>query len=243
MAATFGRWPRIGVLVAGLLLLAGMRGPRPRTRRRTRSASRVAEAQHGDHRGRPDGQAARAGQGQGEGEEGRRRGGQDDEGGEGQGREAVQLQRHADPRPGRATSSSDYDTAEKFYEHQIELATKVKSGTKMLQAYENLIDLYFDAKRYDDAVDTCEKVMDMTGPKEVEDAKPFILERLIQAKARQGKIEEALNDHQEADRRRPAAAWYFLQTQGLGRSARTGRSTTPSRPTPKCSTSSTRRRT
>lgn len=107
----------------------------------------------------------------------------------------------------------EYDTAEKFYEHLIELANKVKSGPKILQAYDNIIDLYFEAKRYADAIDTCEKVMDMVGPKEVDDAKPFILERLIQAKARSGKIDEAMNITKGLIERTDGS-WYFVQLKG-----------------------------
>jgi tetratricopeptide (TPR) repeat protein len=107
----------------------------------------------------------------------------------------------------------DYDTAEKFYELQVELATKVKSGPKMLVAYENLLDLYFDTKRYADAVETCERIVDLRGPKELEDAKPFIIERLIQAKAKQGKTEEALN-MTKGLLELTNNAWYFLQLKG-----------------------------
>ncbi len=107
----------------------------------------------------------------------------------------------------------DYDTAEKFYDHQIELATKVKSGPKMLAAYENLLDMYFDAKRYSDVVETCEKIVDLRGPKELEDAKPFVLERLIQAKAKQGKFDEAMN-MTKGLLELTDNAWYFLQLKG-----------------------------
>jgi tetratricopeptide (TPR) repeat protein len=107
----------------------------------------------------------------------------------------------------------EYDIAEKFYEQQVELATKVKSGPKMLVAYENLLDLYFETKRYADAVETCEKIVDMRGPKELEDAKPFIIERLIQAKAKQGKIDEALN-MTKGLLELTDNAWYFLQLKG-----------------------------
>jgi len=103
--------------------------------------------------------------------------------------------------------------AERFYEHQVELATKLKSGAKILSGYEGLIDLNWELKRYDQVVDVCERLVDMKGPMEVENAKPFIIERLVQAKAKQGKIDEALtmtkglleltND-----------AWYFLQLKG-----------------------------
>ena len=78
----------------------------------------------------------------------------------------------------------EYDVAEKFYEHQIELATKVKNGKKIVEAYDGLITLYSDAKRYAEAVETCEKVLDMAGPKEVVDEQPFILAQMIQIKAR-----------------------------------------------------------
>jgi tetratricopeptide (TPR) repeat protein len=86
-----------------------------------------------------------------------------------------------------------YDTAEKFYERQLEMANTVESGPKIVAAYEGLVDLYFDAKRYADVIDTCEKVVELKGPKEVEDFQPYAFERLIQAKAKQGKIDEALN--------------------------------------------------
>ena len=55
--------------------------------------------------------------------------------------------------------------------------------------------------------------MDLSGPKEVENAKPFILERLIQAKARQGKTDEAMNIAKRLIAE-TGGSWYFLQTQG-----------------------------
>lgn len=107
----------------------------------------------------------------------------------------------------------DYDAAEKFYEHQIELATAVKSGPKMLAGYDGLIEMYFDAKRYNDVVEVCEKVVDLAGPKEVEEAKPFVLEKLIQAKAKQGKIDEAMNMAKGLIELTDSS-WYFLQLKG-----------------------------
>ena len=107
----------------------------------------------------------------------------------------------------------DHPTAEKFYEKLVEQATKLKSGPKILQAYDNLIDLYFDAKRYNDAIDVCEKVMDMTEPAEVVDAQPFVLERMIQAKARSGKTDEAMNIVKGLVAR-SGGSWYFLRLRG-----------------------------
>jgi tetratricopeptide (TPR) repeat protein len=107
----------------------------------------------------------------------------------------------------------DYDAAERFYEHLVKLATDIKSGPKMLSAYEGLIDMYFDAKRYNDVIRVCEEVVDLTAPKEVVDAQPFVLERLIQAKAKQGNTDEALNMAKgliEVTN----GSWYFLQLKG-----------------------------
>jgi tetratricopeptide (TPR) repeat protein len=108
-----------------------------------------------------------------------------------------------------------FDIAERFYEHQLDLATKVKDGMKIVSAYEGLIEVYWDAKRYADVIDTCEKVVEATAPKEVENYKPFALERLIQAKAKQGKFDEAMTltkNLLELDD--GALAWYFLQLKG-----------------------------
>jgi tetratricopeptide (TPR) repeat protein len=111
----------------------------------------------------------------------------------------------------------DYDAADRFYDLQLDLATKVKSGSKMMLAYEGMISLYFDAKRYADVVDLCEKVMDslMTAPKDVQDSEVVFLESLVQAKAKQGKADEALRIAQGLVEATPAAEqWYFLRLKG-----------------------------
>jgi len=86
----------------------------------------------------------------------------------------------------------DYETSEYFLTQCTEAATKLESGDKLLQSFDGLIDLYWDAKRFEDVVDTCEKFVELKGPMEVDQAKPFVLERLVQAKARQGKTDEAM---------------------------------------------------
>jgi tetratricopeptide (TPR) repeat protein len=109
--------------------------------------------------------------------------------------------------------TKEYDTAEPFYKSMVEIATKLKSGSKMVEAHEGLIDLYFDTKKYGKAVDVCEKFVDTLGPDEVEEAKPFVLERLAQAKAKMEKFDEALRLADlliEAD----GGGWYFRQTKG-----------------------------
>jgi tetratricopeptide (TPR) repeat protein len=211
MAAAFGRWPRIGVLVAGLVLVVGAPAGRAddkenplRAELLKLNAATTEDVQNAKFRAlikdREKAKKAVA--------------------------EAAKMMKEAkdkDEKPFNYNGTlilartahivKSYDIAEKFYEHQVELATKVKSGPKILSAYEGLIDLYIDTKRYDDAIDTCEKVVDMREPKEVDDAKPFILEKLIQAKARQGKIDEAMNLTKGLIELSDGG-WYFLQLKG-----------------------------
>ncbi|MDB5313903.1 MAG: Tetratricopeptide repeat protein [Gemmataceae bacterium] len=107
----------------------------------------------------------------------------------------------------------DYKAAEYFYEHGAEAATKLESGEKMIQAYEGLIDTYWDQKRFDDVIDVCEKFVELKGPDEVDKAKPFVLERLVQAKARQGKTDEAVRIT-EGLIQLTEGNWYFVQLKG-----------------------------
>jgi len=109
--------------------------------------------------------------------------------------------------------NKQYDVAEPFYEYLVDSATKLKSGSKIVTAYEGLIDMYWDNKKYALAAEACEKFVDLLGPDEVEQAKPFILERLAQAKAKQEKFDEAMRLADllvEADK----GGWYFLQLKG-----------------------------
>jgi tetratricopeptide (TPR) repeat protein len=106
-----------------------------------------------------------------------------------------------------------YDAAEAFLKHEVDLATKLKSGPKMRQAHLGLIGLYFETKRYDVAAEAAENAVDLRGPMEYENAKPFLLERLVQAKAKQGKIDDALN-MTKGLLELTDGAWYFLQLKG-----------------------------
>jgi tetratricopeptide (TPR) repeat protein len=112
-----------------------------------------------------------------------------------------------------ASRLKEYTAAEKFFEQQMEQASKLKSGKKIVNAHLNLIDLYFDTKRYNDAIETCEKFMDLTEPEEVENAQPFILGQLVLAKARSGKTDEAMNIAKGLIAK-TGGSWFFLQIRG-----------------------------
>jgi tetratricopeptide (TPR) repeat protein len=107
-----------------------------------------------------------------------------------------------------------FDIAETFYKHQLDLATKVNSGTKIVNAYDGLIELYWDSKRYVDVIEKCEEVVEAKSPKELQSFQPFALELLIKAKAKQGKIDEALTLTKGLIVLDEDTAWYFLELRG-----------------------------
>ena len=111
----------------------------------------------------------------------------------------------------------DYGAAETFYDDAIEAATKLNSGQKLLNAYDGLIDMHWDAKKYTAMVEAVERFMDLKGHKEVDDVKLFMLERLVQAKARLGQFDEALKITagliQAGEEN--GSGWYFMQLKGM----------------------------
>lgn len=107
----------------------------------------------------------------------------------------------------------EYKAAEYFLKDCVEAAGKVESGPKLVQAYDGLIDLYMDQKRFADAVAACEQFVELAGPADVDRAKPFVLERLVQAKARLGQTDDALKVA-EGLVQLDEGGWYFVQLKG-----------------------------
>jgi tetratricopeptide (TPR) repeat protein len=94
-----------------------------------------------------------------------------------------------------AQAQKDTDKALVFYKAAAHDATKLGSAAKIAEVFEGMIDVYSGAKKYDEAIQACRdfldlKVDDPDSP--VERYKPFILEKLVFALARKGKVDEAL---------------------------------------------------
>lgn len=106
-----------------------------------------------------------------------------------------------------------YEPAELFYEVAVNLATKAKNGEDMANAYEGWWTLYWDQKKYDTAEDVARKALDAKGGKKFENFKPLVLEKLVQAKAKQGETDEALR-MAEGLVQLDKGGWYFLQLKG-----------------------------
>jgi tetratricopeptide (TPR) repeat protein len=110
--------------------------------------------------------------------------------------------------------NKQYAAAEPFYEYLIESSTKLKSGTKMVTAYEGLIDLYLENKKYSQAAEVCEKFLDLVEPEEVRKAQTLIYEQLAKVRAKEEKFDEALRIADQLIGASDELAFYFLQTKG-----------------------------
>lgn len=109
----------------------------------------------------------------------------------------------------------DFDTCETLYRYCADEATKLHSGQKMVQSFGGLIDLYYDHKKYDKAVKLCKEFMDIGGNETVARLKPAVLERMIQALARQGKYDDALKRVEELVKiEEEEKGWWALQLKG-----------------------------
>jgi len=107
----------------------------------------------------------------------------------------------------------EYDAAETFYKSAVATSTARKEGLRHVQAYEGLLDVYWDQKEFSKVEEVAQRFIEIRGADEVEQAKPFILEQIVKAKAKQGNSAEAL---QMADNliKLDDGGWYFLQLKG-----------------------------
>ena len=86
----------------------------------------------------------------------------------------------------------DYPTAELFYKFTADTSTKLSSGSKMIPAYNGLINVYNAQKKYAEVEEVAKKVIDINAGREFELAKPVYMEKLVQATAKKGDTDEAL---------------------------------------------------
>jgi tetratricopeptide (TPR) repeat protein len=113
-----------------------------------------------------------------------------------------------------AFASKDFDDSLAFYKICADQAVKLRSGQKLVDVYDGLITLFLDNKKYDEAVKACQEFLDLKGGGQaVDQVKPFVMEQMILALARQGKTDEALkltDKLVELDE----GGWYFLRLKG-----------------------------
>ncbi len=112
-----------------------------------------------------------------------------------------------------AYATKDYEHSLTLYKLCAEQAMKLRSGQKLVDVYDGLISLFMDNKKFDDAVKACQEFLEIKGDRTVERVKPFVMEQMIIALARQNKYDDALKLTDkliEADE----GGWYFLRLKG-----------------------------
>jgi tetratricopeptide (TPR) repeat protein len=112
-----------------------------------------------------------------------------------------------------AHAVKNFEAAQVFYKLAAEDAAKVQSASKIIQVYDGLIDLFYENKKFDDAIKACREFLEIDSPDRsgaINRVKPFVMERMIQSLAKKGKIDEALKLTDElidAD----GDGWYFVR--------------------------------
>lgn len=110
-----------------------------------------------------------------------------------------------------AHNTKQYEAAEAFYKFCDETAAKVENPTRMAQAFEALIDLYWDQKKFDAVTEVVERLLATDGGKELEPAKMYGVEKMIQGKARGGDADAALKLIDQVYKK----GWYSLQLKAF----------------------------
>jgi tetratricopeptide (TPR) repeat protein len=112
-----------------------------------------------------------------------------------------------------AQAFKETDTALAFYRHCAQEATKLGSASKIVDVFDGMIDLYSGSKKYNEAIEACKEFLDIP----VEDLdnpinqyKPFILEKLVLATARKGKVDDALKQTEDLIEK-DKGGWYFVR--------------------------------
>ncbi len=115
-----------------------------------------------------------------------------------------------------AQNLKDYKTAEAFYTFCKANALKLGSGKKLAQAYDGLVDIHWDQKKFAEVEELCAEILNSEdGGKDMNEAKAFAIERMIQSKARRGDYDEALNMAEAVIKLdKGGGGWYALQLKG-----------------------------
>ena len=91
-----------------------------------------------------------------------------------------------------AQNQKEYGPAETFYEWCLDHALKLQSADKIVQTYYALLDTLWDQKKFAAAEELTQKLLDADDGDKIDDYKPGLLEKLVQAKAKQGDTDAAL---------------------------------------------------
>ncbi len=114
-----------------------------------------------------------------------------------------------------AQELKDVESAETLYRVCTTQAGKLQSGQKLAESFGGMIDLYYDNKLFDKTEKLCKEFLDLSGNETVERLKEAVFERMIQAIARQGKVDRALElVEKKVVEEEEDGGWWYLQLKG-----------------------------
>jgi len=109
----------------------------------------------------------------------------------------------------------EIETAEQFYRLAVTEALKLQSGQEAGQMLGGLIDLYFENHKYDETASVCQELLGIQGSESIDRLKPIVVERMIEALALEGKVNQAMK---LADKlvaaEEQTGGWWFLRIKG-----------------------------
>jgi tetratricopeptide (TPR) repeat protein len=109
-----------------------------------------------------------------------------------------------------ARDLKELDTANTFFTISAQLALNVRSTKKLLETFDGRISLLYEMKKFDEAEKICQELLDLEIDPKFAEAKLFVLEQMIQFKAKQGKIEEATRLTENLIKL-DEGGWYFVR--------------------------------
>lgn len=108
------------------------------------------------------------------------------------------------------------EQAEALYKAATEKAIDLQSASRIIQVYDGVIDLFYDSKQYDDAIKKCREFLEMKNERgsELNRVKPFVMEKMIQAMAKKGMVDDAMKLADSLVEIDGDEGWYFVRLKG-----------------------------
>jgi tetratricopeptide (TPR) repeat protein len=108
----------------------------------------------------------------------------------------------------------DFETSRTFYELSAQQGIKLQSVQHLSMTIGGLIELYYENKKYDECTKMCQEFLQMKGDPAVDRLKVRVVERMIQAIAKQDKIDEALKLVDNLVKAEKEDGWWALSLRG-----------------------------
>jgi tetratricopeptide (TPR) repeat protein len=108
----------------------------------------------------------------------------------------------------------ELETSQTFYELSAKQSIKLQSVQHLSMALGGLIELFYENKKYDECARMCQEFLQVQGDPTVDRLKVRVVERMIQAIAKQDKVDEALKLVDNLVKAEKEDGWWALSLKG-----------------------------